>query len=188
MTRAVFRMAGTGVVLAVLLTAATACAGSDGGSSSGSGTTLEATTPTTASPLGDLSDLDGSTRGLSDGDLDCYHLQLAFVALTTVPLAATSGSEQAAIDRTQADLRLLRSQVPAVVASDFDTYAAGVQAYADSLKDIDLATISDPQTQQRLTEASQALESPAMVAAARNIEQYFAATCPAPPPPTTAAS
>jgi len=187
MTRNRSRRVGAAAILSALLVAATACSGSEGGSSGGSTTTVGATTVTTDGRLGDLSDLEGATRGLSGGELDCYDLQLAFVALTTFPLAVATGTEQAEIDKMQADLRVLRAQVPTDIVSDFDTYAEGVQAYADALKGIDLAAISDPQTQQQIAEASKALESQTMTAAADSIEQYFATTCPA-PPPTTAAS
>lgn len=185
MTRNLRRAAGTAAVSVVLMVGAVACAGSDGEPSAGS-TTLQATTATT-SPLGDLGDLDGAARGLSGGDLDCYDLQLALVALTTLPGAASAGTEQAAVDQMQEDLRVLRGQVPADVVADFDTYAEGVQAYAEALKGVDVTDLSDPATQQQVSDAAEALESPSMTAAEDNIEKYFAATCPA-PSPTTAPS
>ena len=155
----------------------TACSGSDEGSS-GSTTTVAASTATTNSALGDLIDLDGSAKGLSGGDLDCYEVQLAFVALQTIPLAAVSGADQAEVDQLEGDLDTLRAQVPPAIASDFETYAAGVQAYGEALKGIDLTNLSDPATLQKIEAASQKLESPEMNAAADAFEQYFADTCP----------
>ncbi len=156
---------------------ATACSGSNGDSSA-SPTTVAATTGTPNAALGDLIDLDGSAKGLSGGDLDCYDVQLAFVALQTIPLAAATGADQSELDQLQADLDTLRAQVPAAIAADFETYAAGVQAYGEALKGIDLTNLSDPATLQKVETASQKLESPEMNAAADAIEQYFADTCP----------
>jgi outer membrane murein-binding lipoprotein Lpp len=89
-----------------------------------------------------------------------------------------SGSDQAELDQLQADLDTLRAQVPAAIATDFETYAAGVQAYGEALKGIDLTNLSDPATLQKIEAASQKLESPEMNAAADALEQYFADTCP----------
>jgi hypothetical protein len=166
------------VALAALVAVgATACSGSDGGSSA-STTTVVATTGTTNAALGDLSDLDGSAKGLSGGGLDCYDVQLAFVALQAIPLAALQGTSASDAAQLQQDLQTLRAQVPAAIAADFDTYATGVQAYGEALKGIDLSNLTDPATLQKIDAASQKLESPAMNAAADALERYFADTCP----------
>jgi hypothetical protein len=170
--------------IAVLALGAAACSGSDGGSAATT-TIVAATTRTTNPALGDLSDLDGSAKGLSGGELDCYDVQLAFVALQTIPLAAATGSDQSEVDRLQADLDTLRAQVPAAIAADFDTYAAGVQAYGEALKGVDLTDMSDPATLRKVQAASQKLESPEMNAAADALERYFADTCPAATTTTT---
>jgi hypothetical protein len=69
--------------------------------------------------------------------------------------------------------------VPADIAADVDTYAAGVEAYAAALAGVDLSTITDPATQERLEQAGAALEAPAVVAAQDAIETWFRETCPA---------
>jgi len=157
---------------------AAACSGSDNSSGGGTTTTVGATTATTNAALGDLSDLDGSAKGLSGGGLDCYDVQLAFVALQAIPLAALQGTSASDAAQLQQDLQTLRAQVPAAIAADFDTYATGVQAYGEALKGIDLSNLSDPATLQKIDAASQKLESPEMNAAADALERYFADTCP----------
>jgi outer membrane murein-binding lipoprotein Lpp len=159
---------------------AAACSGSDGASPADTTTTVRATTATTNAALGDLSDLDGGAKGLSGGALDCYNVQLAFVALQTLPLGVLGGSDQGDLDQLRRDVETLKAQVPAAIASDFETYAAGVQAYGEALKGIDLTNLSDPATMQKIDVASQELESSEMTAAADSLEQYFATTCPAP--------
>jgi len=160
------------------MVAAAACSGSDNSSGGGTTTTVDATTATTNAALGDLSDLDGSAKGLSGGGLDCYDVQLAFVALQAIPLAALQGTSASDAAQLQQDLQTLRAQVPAAIAADFDTYATGVQAYGEALKGIDLSNLSDPATLQKIDAASQKLESPEMNAAADALERYFADTCP----------
>jgi len=160
------------------MVAAAACSGSDNSSGGGTTTTVGATTATTNAALGDLSDLDGSAKGLSGGGLDCYDVQLAFVALQAIPLAALQGTSASDAAQLQQDLQTLRAQVPAAIAADFDTYATGVQAYGEALKGIDLSNLSDPATLQKIDAASQKLESPEMNAAADALERYFADTCP----------
>ena len=157
---------------------AAACSGSDNSSGGGTTTTVDATTATTNAALGDLSDLDGSAKGLSGGGLDCYDVQLAFVALQAIPLAALQGTSASDAAQLQQDLQTLRAQVPSAIAADFDTYATGVQAYGEALKGIDLSNLSDPATLQKIDAASQKLESPEMNAAADALERYFADTCP----------
>jgi hypothetical protein len=166
-------------VVAAVMIGAAGCSGNDSSSGGGTTTTVAATTATTNPALGDLSDLDGAAKGLSGGALDCYKVQLAFVALQAIPLAALQGTSQSDADQLQKDLATLRAQVPAAIAADFDTYAAGVQAYGEALKGIDLANMSDPATLQKVQAASQKLESSEMNAAADALEQYFADTCPA---------
>ena len=135
MIRSKARALGATALMALLVVAAVACSGSEGSESTGStSTTGQVSTATTNARLGDLSDLDGTADGLSGGELDCYNVSLAFVALALAPANALEGGGQDATDQIQADIETLRSQVPSEIVADFDVYAAGVQEYADTLR------------------------------------------------------
>ena len=179
MIRTAARTLGATAVVALLAAGVGACSGSEGSSDEGSTATTGQVTTATADPrLGDLSDLDGSADGLSGGELDCYDVSLAFVALSLAPASALGDEGQEAAGQIRADIETLRSRVPSSIAADVDTYAAGVEAYAAALAGVDLSSITDPATQERLEQAGDALEAPDVVAAQDNIETWFKDTCP----------
>jgi hypothetical protein len=167
-----------------LLGAATAaCSGSEGSSSTT--TTVGVTTGTGDPALGRLADLDGSLDGLSGGQLDCYRTSMAFLALTLTPVGIISGADPAGLASIDQDLATLRAQVPAAVAADFDTYAAGVQAFAAALNGVDLTDLQSATTRQQLVAAQASLETTEVKAAEDAIQRWFSETCPAPGATTT---
>ena len=169
-----------------LLGAATvACSGSEGSSSTT--TTVGVTTGTGDPALGRLADLDGSLDGLSGGQLDCYRTSMAFLALTLTPVAVISGADPAGLEGIDQDLATLRAQVPPAIAADFDTYAAGVQAFATALKGVDLTDLQSATTRQQLVAAQASLETPEVKGAEDAIQRWFAETCPSPGATTTTA-
>jgi hypothetical protein len=179
MIRTAARTLGATAVVALLAVGASACSGSEGSSDDGSpGTTEQVSTATTNARLGDLSDLDGSADGLSGGDLDCYDVSLAFLAISLAPANALEGGDADSVAQIQKDIDTLRAQVPEAIAADFDTYAQGVEAYTAALEGIDLSTITEPATQEKLEQAGQALSTPEVTAAQDALEAYFRETCP----------
>ena len=178
MTRKPHRLIATAAFVALLVTAATACSGSEDDQSTTTSTS-GAVVPTTSGALGDLSDLDGSAAGLSGDALDCYNVQLAVSAAAAVPAASLDGSSSASdIAQLRADVDTLKGQLPDAVAADFETYLAGVVAYADAVEGIDVSTITDPATRQALEDAGQKLEAPDVQGALDGIQTFLNRTCP----------
>lgn len=181
------RALGAGLLVGLLGVAAVACSGSEG--SSGPTTTDAGVTTGTGDPtLGRLAELDGSLDGLSGGELDCYRTSMAFLALTLTPVGVVSGADPAGLASIDQDLATLRAQVPAAIATDFDTYSAGVQAFAAALQDVDLTDLQSAATRQQLVTAQAALETPQVTAAEDTIQRWFSETCPAPGTTTTTAA
>lgn len=164
----------------LLVIGVAACSGSEDQSGSTSTTSSGVTTPTTSGALGDLSDLDGSAAGLTGDALDCYNVQLAVSAAAAVPAASLDGSSSDAdITDLRADITTLQSQLPSSVSADFQTYMAGVDAYAAAVADIDVSDITDPATQQALEAAGAELEAPDVQSALDRIQTFLHDTCPA---------
>jgi len=179
MTRTAARTFTALVVVLLFSAGAGACSGSDD-TAPDSTTTVAVSTPTTSGRLGDLSDLDGAAAGLTGAALDCYNVQLAVFALAAVPSGYLGGSSQADLDSLQADLDTLRAQIPAAVTDDFDAYVAGIVGYAEAVKGINVADITDPATKQQIEAASAKLDAPEVQTALDGIQTYLARTCPAP--------
>ncbi len=179
MIRMPHRLCAAAAVAALLVMGAAACSGSEDDQSTTTSTS-GAVVPTTSGALGDLSDLDGSAAGLSGDALDCYNVQLAVSATAAVPAASLDGSSTASdIAELRSDVDTLKGQLPEAVAGDFETYLAGVVAYADAVEGIDVATITDPATRQALEDAGQKLEAPDVQGALDRIQAYLNETCPA---------
>jgi hypothetical protein len=176
------------VLMAGLLLGATACGGSTKKEeSSGTGQAVTATTAqstaTTASSSGsssnsELNKLTDELNNLGGNAGDCVNAGLAFAALALAPLTFMSGGSQADISKLEADTEQLRASIPAAVQSDFDTYAAGIKAYAEAMQGVSLDNIADPSVQAKLEAASNKLDTPQMKTASDNIQAYFDATCP----------
>ena len=170
-----------GVLVAGLLVGATACGGSskkDEASDSGtvSATVAESTSGTSSNS--DLNQLGDDLNALSGKAGDCFTASLAFAALAIAPLGFMGGATQEQIDQLKSDTEELKAEVPSAVKADFQTYADGIEQYANALKGVSLTDIMNPETQQKMEEAGKILDSPEMTAASDNIETYFSDTCP----------
>jgi hypothetical protein len=170
------------VLVAGLLLGATACGGGDDSSSDGDAIQASAESSTTTA--------DGSTSGSDDlgdlsdelGDLgelggDCLSSSMAFLSLSMAPLGFMGGASEADIAELEGQVDDLSGEIPEEIRGDFETYAAGIQAYADAMKGMDSSNILDPEFQSQMEEAGAELETPEMEEASANIEAYFAAEC-----------
>lgn len=170
-----------GVLVAGLLVGATACGGSSSKDESSGSEKVTATVPETTasgSASSDLSQLGDDLSALSGKAGDCLTTGLAFAALAMAPLGFMGGATQDQIDQLKTDTEELKAQVPASIRADFQTYADGMEQYANALKGVSLTDIMNPETQQKMEEAGKFLDSPEMKTASDNIEKYFSETCP----------
>jgi len=174
-----------GVLVAGLLLGATACGGSSKKDESSSSNGVSATVPDTTAGSGtksssdsDLSQLGDDLNALSGKAGDCFTAGLAFAALSLTPLGFMGGASQEDIDQLKSDTEELKAKVPDAVKGDFQTYADGIEQYANALKGVSVEDILNPETQQKMEDASKILESPEMTKASDNITTYFSETCP----------
>jgi hypothetical protein len=167
-----------GVLVAGLLVGATACGGSSKSDESSSSDKVTATTAGNSNGNSDLSQLGDDLNALKGKTGDCFAASLAFAALAITPLGFMGGATQDQIDQLKSDTEELKAEVPSAVKDDFQTYADGIEQYANALKGVSLTDIMNPETQQKMQDASKILDSPEMKAASDNIEKYFSETCP----------
>ena len=171
------------VLVAGLLLGATACGGGDDSSSDGDAIQASAESSTTTADestsgsgdLGDLSDELGDLDGMLGGD--CLSTSMAFLSLSLAPLGFMGGASEADIAELETQLDDLSGEIPEEISGDFETYAAGIQAYADAMKGMDSSNILDPEVQSQMEEAGAELETPEMEEAQANIEAYFEQEC-----------
>ena len=71
---------------------------------------------------------------------------MAFLALTLTPVGVDLAGRPQGLATIEQDLATLRAQVPTAIATDFDTYAAGVRAFATALQGVDLTDLQSPAT------------------------------------------
>jgi hypothetical protein len=170
-----------GVLVAGLLVGATACGGSskkDDSSASGAVTATTASQSSSDTTNSDLSQLGDDLNALSGKAGDCLTASLAFAALALAPLGFMGGGSESDIAQLQTDAEKLKAEVPESIKGDFQTYADGIEAYANALKGVSFSDIANPETQQKIQDASKLLETPEMTQAQQNIEKYFNDTCP----------
>ena len=168
-----------GVLVAGLMIGATAC-GSSGSSDAADSEKVTATVSDSGDGTAseDLKNLDDALGQLSGDAGDCLRTGMAFFALSLAPLGFMSGASQEELDQLKADTEELAGDIPSEIKDDFDTYAAGIQAYADAMQGVNFEDILDPAVQQKLEDASAMLDTPEMQQASDNIEKYFDETCP----------
>lgn len=170
-----------GVLVAGLLLGATACGGSSKKEESSDSGKVSATVPESTDGTSSNSDLDqlgDDLNALSGKAGDCFTASLAFAALAITPLGFMGGATQEQIDQLRQDTEELKAEVPAAIKADFQTYADGIEEYANALKGVSLTDILNPETQKKMEEAGKILDSPTMKTASDNIETYFSETCP----------
>jgi hypothetical protein len=170
------------VLVAGLLLGATACGGGDDSSSDGDAIQASAESSTTTadestSGSGDLGDLSDELGDLGDLGGDCLSTSMAYFALSMAPLSFMGGASESDIAELEGQLDDLSGEIPDEIRGDFETYAAGIQAYADAMKGMDSSNILDPEFQSRMEEAQAEMETSEMEEAQANIEAYFEQEC-----------
>jgi hypothetical protein len=140
---------------------------SDGG---GTTTTTKARSTTTTG--------DGSSSGLGlAGSSECLAAYTAYSSLFLEATGFATGADQSQIDDFEQKTNDLKAKIPSEVQADFQTVADAYQQYAEALKGLDFTDILNPDTQQKLQDASDKIDDQAVKDAQSRIEDYFKTTC-----------
>jgi len=137
-------------------------------------------TTTTEKPGDDSSssDLSDALSDLGSGQVgDCLSTSLAYASLVLAPLGFTGGATQEQIDKFEQDTQDLEAKIPSELKDDFETVASAYKEYGETLKGIDFADMLNPDTQQKLEDASENLDDPDVKAAQDRITAYFDENC-----------
>ena len=115
--------------------------------------------------------------GFSGDAEDCLNLVFAWSSAASIGLSGTGTFEEGA-----EAVEDLAAAVPDEIAGDFLIYAQAMRAYGQALADAgivlsDPSTYSTPETQQIVTDASDAFNSPNIQAAGNRISDYIEAEC-----------
>jgi hypothetical protein len=131
---------------------------------------------TTTRSSGTTEDDDSSSDGGStgSGSLSLTECASAAVAFGTLSLGFTGDEAQASELENQ--LNELQGKIPDQIRDDFETVRNAYQAYFQALRDAG-GNILDPDVQQQLQGASDALDTPEVQAANERISDYFENTC-----------
>jgi hypothetical protein len=154
------------LLMATLVLVGAACGGSsEKGSSTTGGSDSSATT--SASSGGDASscaDLFNKTQELSSS--------------LESSMTTASGSSSVDLSSIVTTLDSFTSSVPTEIRNDWTIIVAGITTYANSVKGIDTSNITDPATQQKLMDASAAMDDAKFLQATNNIDAWTAKNCP----------
>ncbi len=154
------RAAFAALLMAGLMLAVTAC----GGSSSTSSTTTTASSGGSGGDASSCADLFNKTQELS--------------ASMESSMTTTSGSSSVDLSSIVTTLDSFTSSVPSEIRGDWTTIVAGIKTYADAVKGIDMTNVTDPATQQKLMDASAAMDDAKFLQATNNIDAWTAKNCP----------
>jgi len=144
----------------------------------------DASSTTTAGEGSD--DSTSSTKDLSQtlsdvtggGQLgDCLGASVAYASLVLEPLGFVGGATQDQIDQFEQHTQDVQSKIPPELKDDFQTVAAAYKAYGEALKGINFSDILNPDTAQKMEDASNKLDAPEVKAAQDHIESYFDSNC-----------
>jgi len=144
----------------------------------------DASSTTTAGEGSD--DSTSSTKDLSQtlsdvtggGQLgDCLGASVAYASLVLEPLGFVGGATQDQIDQFEQHTQDVQSKIPPELKDDFQTVAAAYKAYGEALKGINFSDILNPDTAQKMEDASNKLDAPEVKTAQDHIESYFDSNC-----------
>jgi hypothetical protein len=121
--------------------------------------------------LNSLNDITGGQLG------DCLSASLAYASLVLEPLGFMGGATQEQIDKFEQDTKDLEAKIPDALKDDFETVATAYKAYGEAIKDIDFSDLLNPDTQQKVEDASKKLDDPDVKAAQDRIQSYFDTNC-----------
>ncbi len=169
------------VLMAGLVLGAAACGSSSKNDASSNGDAIKSsdatTTSTTARSTTTTSGSSSSGLDSLGGAGDCLQAAGAYAAVSLQLLQYLGGATQSQISDLESQIGQLKAEIPSAIQSDFDTYSAGIKAYADAMQGVDMSNILDPSVQSKLEAAGNALDTPEMKTAQANIEAYFDKNC-----------
>ena len=150
---------------------------SDG--SGGTTTTRRSSTTTSSdSSSGSGSDSSGDSSGLGlAGSSECVAAYTTYSALIGQAASLAGGADQSQIDDFEQKTQDLKAKIPAAVQADFQTVADAYRQYAEAIKGLDFTDLLNPDTQKKLQQATDALDSQSVKDAQSRIDDYFKSTC-----------
>jgi len=166
-------------------TASTADASRSEKQSDGKGgtTTTERSPATTddssssSSSSGSGSSSDGSSGLGLAGSAECLAAYQTYSGLIVEAGSFAAGADQSQIDQFEQQTQDLKAKIPSAVQADFQTVADAYKQYAEAIKGIDFTDLLNPATQDKLKQASDALDSQSVKDAQDRIDTYFKTTC-----------
>ena len=173
------KMAAFGLAV-VLAFAAVGCGSSkknDSAQSQAVDAQQSTTTSTTASSSGDTSGSSGGSGTGLNSLGDCISASAAYASLFVQASGFATGADQAQLDQFEQQTQDLKAKIPDSLQADFQTVANAYKQYADTLKGVNFGDILNPATQQKLQDASSALDSQDVKDAQDRIDSYFKQNC-----------
>jgi hypothetical protein len=143
---------------------------------------LVATSTTVRSYSSDTSGPSDTTYANSSASVlgsssDCLAASVAYASLFVEASGFAGGADQSQVDDFESKTRDLKAKIPEAERSDFQTVATAYQKYAEAVKGIDYTDLLNPTTQDKIKQAADGLDDPAVKDAQTRIDAYFAATC-----------
>jgi hypothetical protein len=153
------------LLMATLVLVGAACGGSsEKGSSTTGGSDSSATTSASSGDASSCADLFNKTQELSSS--------------MESSMTTASGSSSVDLSSIVTTLDSFTSSVPTEIRNDWTIIVAGITTYANSVKGIDTSNITDPATQQKLMDASAAMDDAKFLQATNNIDAWTTKNCP----------
>jgi outer membrane murein-binding lipoprotein Lpp len=121
---------------------------------------------------GSIDDLDGLFGG------DCVKAYTAFIGFMGSSAGVLGGGmPDEELAEFEAQFDEFKSGLPSELVDDFETVAAALDEFYTALVGVDTNDYVNPATQQKLEEASKALESSEFESASDNIQAWFEENC-----------
>ncbi len=176
------RMKALGLIAATLLMAATTAACGGGSSGANDSSTNDASSSqsdgndSASNSANELADAIDKVGGGDSGD--CLKAAVAYATLSLQTFGATFGGSESDIQDIEDSLGDLQSEIPSELKDDFQVYSDALSQYAEQMKDVSFGDLFNPETQQKMEDASSLLDTDEVKTAQQNIEDYFTKTCP----------
>jgi hypothetical protein len=165
------------LVAGLMVVAAAACGGGDDGAEVQS--TSDATTAERDRSGGSESDLDEALDSLGGLDGDCAQVGLAYATISLGALGAMFGGAMSddEMQEMEDELADLDVDIPDEIADDFEVLRDAFAEFAEGTSGLS-GNLLDPEYQEQLEKAGEALDSPEVEEAQANIEAYLERECP----------
>ena len=168
-----------GVAVLGLAFAGAGCGGGDDEAADDDATVTITTDTTDTTDTGEGTADDDDTSGTGVLTEDCLAAVAAFVSLSQAVGAATTGGGSGASGFTD-ELNEFADRAPAEIQDDIRVLAEGYANFIDELSDLGLTEGQVPSGDQiqKLTEASEALNTPEITQASENFNAWAQTNCP----------